>query len=118
MPRRETAWPMRWPVSSRWTTRDRLWRSRWGGAKEPQPHTMGRMSRPARLSRTTLFVPASRPDMIPKAAASAADAVCIDLEDAVALTEKASSRAHVVQALRTLDFGSRTRIVRINGIDT
>jgi citrate lyase beta subunit len=71
-----------------------------------------------RLSRTTLFVPASRPDMIPKAAASAADAVCIDLEDAVAPGEKAASRAHVAQALRTLDFGSRTRIVRINAIDT
>ena len=72
----------------------------------------------ARLSRTTLFVPASRPDMIPKAAASAADAVCIDLEDAVAPSEKGASRAHVVDALRTIDFGARTRIVRINGIDT
>ena len=51
-----------------------------------------------RLSRTTLFVPASRPDMIPKAAASAADAVCLDLEDAVAPNEKAASRAHVVPA--------------------
>jgi citrate lyase subunit beta/citryl-CoA lyase len=76
------------------------------------------MGRPARLSRTTLFVPGSRPDMIPKAAASAADAVCIDLEDAVAPGEKAASRAHVVQALRTLDFGARTRIVRINSVDT
>ena len=75
-------------------------------------------SRPARLSRTTLFVPASRPDMIPKAAASAADAVCIDLEDAVAPGEKAASRAHVVHALLTLDFGSRTRILRINAVDT
>lgn len=75
-------------------------------------------ARATRLSRTTLFVPASRPDMIPKAAASEADAVCIDLEDAVAPNEKAASRAHVVQALRTLDFGARTRIVRINGIDT
>jgi citrate lyase subunit beta/citryl-CoA lyase len=72
----------------------------------------------ARLSRTTLFVPASRPEMIPKAAASAADAVCIDLEDAVAPGEKAASRAHVVQALQSLDFGTRTRIVRINGADT
>jgi citrate lyase beta subunit len=74
--------------------------------------------RPARLSRTTLFVPASRPDMIPKAAASAADAVCIDLEDAVAPGEKAASRAHVEHALLTLDFGTRTRIVRVNGLDT
>src|SRR5215204_370316 len=74
--------------------------------------------RPARLSRTTLFVPASRPDMIPKAAASAADAVCIDLEDAVVPAEKAASRAHVIHALKTLDFGARTRLVRINGLDT
>src|SRR6186713_3379753 len=71
-----------------------------------------------RLTRSMLFVPASRPAMIPKAAASAADAVCIDLEDAVAPNEKAASRAHVVEALRTLDFGARTRIVRINGVDT
>jgi citrate lyase beta subunit len=71
-----------------------------------------------RVSRTTLFVPASRPDMIPKAAASAADAVCIDLEDSVVPEAKAASRAHVTHALRTLDFGHRTRIVRINGLDT
>ncbi len=71
-----------------------------------------------RLARTTLFVPASRPDMIPKAAASAADAVCIDLEDAVVPDEKAASRAHVVHALTSLEFGDRARIVRINGLDT
>jgi citrate lyase subunit beta/citryl-CoA lyase len=65
-----------------------------------------------------LFVPASRPDMIAKAAASAADAICIDLEDAVAPGEKASSRTHVIRALKDLDFGARVRIVRINGIDT
>jgi citrate lyase subunit beta/citryl-CoA lyase len=78
------------------------------------------MTRPdhPRLARTTLFVPASRPEMIPKAAISAADAVCIDLEDSVVPDEKAASRAHVVHALRSLDFGARTRIVRINGLDT
>jgi citrate lyase beta subunit len=73
---------------------------------------------PPRFVRSMLFVPASRPDMIPKAAASEADAVCIDLEDAVVPAEKAASRAHVVQALRSLDFGRRTRIVRINAVDT
>jgi citrate lyase subunit beta/citryl-CoA lyase len=65
-----------------------------------------------------LFVPASRPDMIPKAAASAADAVCIDLEDAVVPAEKAAARGHAVHALRTIDFGYRARIVRINATDT
>src|SRR6185436_12603542 len=32
--------------------------------------------------------------------------------------EKAASRAHVVHALLAIDFGARTRIVRINGIDS
>ena len=64
-----------------------------------------------------LFVPASRPAMIPKAAASAADAVCIDLEDAVAPDEKPASRANVVRALKEIDFGRRVRMVRINGLD-
>lgn len=77
------------------------------------------MSTPhARLSRSMLFVPASRPDMIGKAARSEADAVCIDLEDAVAAGEKERSRALVVEALTTLDFGARTRIVRVNALDT
>jgi malyl-CoA/(S)-citramalyl-CoA lyase len=71
-----------------------------------------------RLSRSLLFVPASKPAMIQKAAASAADLVCIDLEDAVAPDEKAASRANVVRALQDLNFGRRTRVVRINGLDT
>jgi citrate lyase subunit beta/citryl-CoA lyase len=73
---------------------------------------------PARLTRSMLFVPASRPDMIAKAARSAADAVCLDLEDAVAPDQKQASRAHIIHALQTLDFGARVRMVRINGLDT
>lgn len=66
-----------------------------------------------------LYVPASRPDMIEKAARSGADAVCIDLEDAVAPDQKEASRANVVRALTGgLDFGTRIRLVRINGLDT
>ena len=65
-----------------------------------------------------LFVPASRPEMIEKAARSAADAVCIDLEDAVAPDQKEASRANVVRALLEIDFGRRTRLVRINALDT
>src|SRR6185436_7740892 len=61
-----------------------------------------------RLSRSLLFVPASTPAMIQKAAASAADLVCIDLEDAVAPDEKAASRPNVVRALKELNFGRRT----------
>src|SRR5438093_859232 len=65
---------------------------------------------PDRLERSQLSVPASNYDMIRKAAASAADAVCIDLEDAVAPSEKEASRANVVKAFRELDFGHRLRV--------
>jgi len=71
-----------------------------------------------RLTRSQLFVPASKPAMITKAAASAADAVCIDLEDSVTPVEKASSRANVIQALKEIDFGRRVRMFRINALDT
>jgi citrate lyase beta subunit len=73
---------------------------------------------PIRLTRSMLFVPASRPDMIEKAARSAADVVCIDLEDSVAPDQKEASRVHVVRALHTLDFGPRVRMMRINALDT
>jgi citrate lyase subunit beta/citryl-CoA lyase len=56
--------------------------------------------------------------MIEKAAASAADAVCLDLEDSVPPDEKAAARANCVRAFRELDFGRRVRIFRINGLDT
>jgi citrate lyase beta subunit len=67
---------------------------------------------------TELFVPGSRPEMIAKAAASSAAAVCIDLEDAVTPADKPAARGHAVRALTTLEFGARTRIVRINAVDT
>jgi citrate lyase subunit beta/citryl-CoA lyase len=71
-----------------------------------------------RLTRTMLFVPGARWNMIEKAAASAADAVCLDLEDSVPLEEKAAARSTCVRAFRTLDFGRRLRMLRINGLDT
>jgi citrate lyase beta subunit len=69
-------------------------------------------------TRTTLFVPASRRSMLEKAAASPADAVCLDLEDSVPPDQKLPARATAVAALRELDFGPRLRILRINGLDT
>jgi citrate lyase beta subunit len=70
------------------------------------------------MTRSMLFVPASRWPMIQKAAASAADVVCIDLEDSVAVDEKASSRGNAIRAFTELDFGGRRRMLRINGLDT
>jgi citrate lyase beta subunit len=68
--------------------------------------------------RSQLYVPASKPALIQKAAASAADAVCIDLEDSVTADEKAASRANVIRALKEIDFGRRVRMFRINGLDS
>jgi citrate lyase beta subunit len=65
-----------------------------------------------------LFVPAGRPAMIEKAAASSADAVCVDLEDSVPVEQKAEARGNAIRAFRELDFGSRVRILRINALDT
>lgn len=80
------------------------------------PHN--RREIPARLERSTLFVPAARWSMIEKAVRSAADGVCLDLEDGVAPDEKVAGRATIARAFRELDFGRRLRMFRINGIDT
>jgi citrate lyase subunit beta/citryl-CoA lyase len=56
--------------------------------------------------------------MIEKAAASAADEVFVDLEDACAPSEKVPARKLVVDALNSLDFGDKLRVVRINGVAT
>ncbi|MDN4173349.1 CoA ester lyase [Nocardioides sp. SOB77] len=47
------------------------------------------------LPRSFLYVPGNRPDLFPKAAAGPADAVVLDLEDAVPLPEKAAAREAV-----------------------
>ena len=73
---------------------------------------------PVRLERSQLLVPASNWRMIENAARAPADAVCIDLEDAVAPGEKEASRANVIRAFTELDFGPRLRLFRINGLDT
>jgi citrate lyase subunit beta/citryl-CoA lyase len=69
-----------------------------------------------RLRRSLLFVPGSTPERIAKAAASGADGVILDLEDAVAPGEKAQAREWVVAALRTVDFRGRERVVRVNAL--
>ena len=73
---------------------------------------------PIRLERSMLFVPAADLRVIEKAACSGADAVCIDLEDSVALDQKAASRANVARAFNELDFGRHLRMFRINALDT
>ena len=73
---------------------------------------------PVRLYRSKLFVPGSRPALFEKAAASAADVVCLDLEDAVAPSDKDAARDNIVAALNEVNWGNKTVTVRINGLDT
>jgi citrate lyase subunit beta/citryl-CoA lyase len=76
--------------------------------------------RKARLHRSELAVPGSNPSMIEKAAASEADYIFLDLEDAVAPPEKIKARSNIIQALNDIDWrgAGKTVSVRINGLDT
>ena len=56
--------------------------------------------------------------MLQKAAASAADHVFCDLEDAVAPSAKVEARSKISWALNNLDWGRKTRCVRINDVTT
>lgn len=76
------------------------------------------MPRPSRLRRSELSTPGTSEKMIAKAAASDADLVFLDLEDSVAPSEKDSARALVIGGLNTLDWGRKTRAIRINGTHT
>jgi citrate lyase subunit beta / citryl-CoA lyase len=69
-------------------------------------------------ARSLLAVPASNRRMVEKALASEADAVFLDLEDAVAPERKADAREDVARALSELDWGGRPTLFRVNAIDT
>lgn len=74
----------------------------------------------ARLQRSELAVPGSRPDLFEKALAGEADYVFLDLEDAVAPDDKERARRSVIEALNDLDWraAGKTVSVRVNGMDT
>jgi malyl-CoA/(S)-citramalyl-CoA lyase len=73
---------------------------------------------PPRLQRSELAVPGSSPQFFEKAARSEADAVFLDLEDAVAPDQKEQARRNVIRALNEVEWGDKTLTVRINGLDT
>jgi citrate lyase subunit beta/citryl-CoA lyase len=70
--------------------------------------------------RSKLFVPGSRPELFAKALAGAADAISIDLEDAVEEGRKAEARAQVGGLLCSMPPSSSGKviIVRVNGRET
>ena len=65
--------------------------------------------------RSFIFCPGLKPDMYPKALASGADIVCVELEDGIAPKDKAEARTHALKLFETpqTDDGVE-RIVRIN----
>src|SRR5687768_18169424 len=71
-----------------------------------------------KAARSLLAVPATRRNMVEKALASEADAVFLDLEDAVAPGSKAAARGDVVSALEELDWRGRPGLFRANALDT
>ncbi len=75
-------------------------------------------TKPARLRRSCLAVPGSNPRMMQRAAESSADQIFLDLEDAVAPSEKKGARAQVVEALNTNDYGGKVVVVRVNDATT
>jgi citrate lyase subunit beta/citryl-CoA lyase len=76
------------------------------------------MATPNRPRRSELATPASNEWMFAKAAASGADLVFLDLEDACAPSERKAARAKAATAVRDLDWGRTARAVRMNAIDT
>ncbi len=68
--------------------------------------------------RTALFVPGDRPDRVDKAVATAADAVIIDLEDAVSPAKKKETRGVVRDKLLELRGRERNLIVRVNSLES
>lgn len=71
-----------------------------------------------RLRRSMMFIPGNNPGMIRDANIYGADSIMFDLEDSVAYTEKDAARLLVYNALKTLDFGSKETVVRINDLSS
>jgi (S)-citramalyl-CoA lyase len=68
--------------------------------------------------RSMLFVPGLRPDRARKAFTSGADTVCIDLEDAVAVSHKGEARGLTLALFAEPNPSGCERVLRINSLDT
>ena len=68
--------------------------------------------------RSFLFVPADSEKKLAKGAGSGADALIVDLEDSVALSNKENARKSAVEYLKSADRNGPKLVVRINALDT
>lgn len=71
-----------------------------------------------RIRRTLLLTPGHRATRLVKAVSLAVDAVAFDLEDGVPPPSKGDARRAVASGLRSLPFGRRERVVRVNAVGT
>lgn len=71
-----------------------------------------------RPRRSVLYLPASNDRALTKAAELPADALILDLEDAVAPDDKLAARARLPAILAERRYGEREVVVRVNGLDT
>jgi citrate lyase beta subunit len=73
----------------------------------------------ARARRSFIFLPGLKPEMFPKAVASGADIVCIDLEDAIHPNDKPAALERTLALMADLpDAGEAEVVVRINSLRT
>lgn len=71
-----------------------------------------------RLRRSVLYMPGSNARALEKARTLPADALILDLEDAVAPDAKPAARQAVVQAIAAGGYGKRELVIRVNGAET
>ena len=77
------------------------------------------MSVPAvHVLRSVLYMPSSNARALEKAKTIPADAIILDLEDAVAPDAKQTARAQAVAAVQSGEYGRRVLTIRCNGLDT
>jgi citrate lyase subunit beta/citryl-CoA lyase len=79
---------------------------------------MGQMSETTRPRRSVLYMPGSKERALEKAKTLAADALILDLEDAVAPSAKEEAREMVCAAVAAGGYGQRELAIRVNGLDT
>ncbi len=76
------------------------------------------MTQASRPRRSVLYMPGSNARALEKAKSLAADALILDLEDAVAPDAKDKARAQVCDAVKVGGYGRREIAIRVNGIGT
>ncbi|MBO6668562.1 CoA ester lyase [Parvibaculum sp.] len=72
----------------------------------------------ARPRRSVLYMPGSNARALEKAREIPADALILDLEDAVAPDAKEEARTQVCAAVKQGGYGKREIVIRVNGLDT